>query len=445
MEPHDDQWAFLSALGRMSPAEVNRVATLYLPGEDIVRDKATGSLTGTRYYTHDGATVAMRIGDNNPRYIQADQHGTSQVTTTTPDFTTTRRTFDPYGNPIGTGQGLWPDNRGFLNMPHNPVTGLTDIGARKYDPTTGSFISVDPVLDTANPQQWNHYAYSNNNPVTYSDPTGLYCDSCNFYPDDHNNLEVGVDCPPCTSTPQKQPQSKGQKTLHEWETGTGDGSNQPIIYGHRLPTAEEMKRGPFWDAPTMMAPGESYQEAVLHWATYICDSGLDQESNFCGWAHNIGIKKANGWDALWTLAKAALLAAPAGRGVKLSPLGEKLAGSGPLPGVLEASGRIKSMEALRNYYPKNAIEYVFDPVSGTFAVGRPQSWLKLDGSPHEKLAQGIGADPSKVVGGMLWRRSDGTFVTSEFSGHYWQNWTPDVRKQFVDTMNEYGLDVVHGR
>ncbi|NKE58351.1 hypothetical protein FXN61_16575 [Lentzea sp. PSKA42] len=30
----------------------------------------------------------------------------------------------------------------------------------------------------------------------------------------------------------------------QWQSGTGDGSNQPIIYGHRLPTAEEMKRGP---------------------------------------------------------------------------------------------------------------------------------------------------------------------------------------------------------
>jgi hypothetical protein len=42
-----------------------------------------------------------------------------------------------------------------------------------YDPTLGKFISVDPVMDLADPQQWNAYSYSNNNPITWSDPTGL--------------------------------------------------------------------------------------------------------------------------------------------------------------------------------------------------------------------------------------------------------------------------------
>jgi len=42
--------------------------------------------------------------------------------------------FDPYGNPRGS--------RGFLNDPDGSVTGLTDIGARWYDPVTGSFISL---------------------------------------------------------------------------------------------------------------------------------------------------------------------------------------------------------------------------------------------------------------------------------------------------------------
>jgi Pretoxin HINT domain len=47
------------------------------------------------------------------------------------------------------------------------------LGAREYDPTTGRFISVDPLMDLADPQQWNAYTYSGNNPVTFSDPSGL--------------------------------------------------------------------------------------------------------------------------------------------------------------------------------------------------------------------------------------------------------------------------------
>lgn len=37
----------------------------------------------------------------------------------------------------------------------------------------GRFLSVDPVLDVNDPLQANGYAYAQNNPVTYSDPTGL--------------------------------------------------------------------------------------------------------------------------------------------------------------------------------------------------------------------------------------------------------------------------------
>ncbi|WP_454300485.1 RHS repeat-associated core domain-containing protein [Salana multivorans] len=43
----------------------------------------------------------------------------------------------------------------------------------RHDPVLGAFISPDPILDTATPQQWGPYAYSENNPTTYSDPTGL--------------------------------------------------------------------------------------------------------------------------------------------------------------------------------------------------------------------------------------------------------------------------------
>jgi RHS repeat-associated protein len=52
-------------------------------------------------------------------------------------------------------------------------TGLTHLGAREYDPTTGRFITVDPIMDLTDPQQWNAYGYANNNPTTFSDPSGL--------------------------------------------------------------------------------------------------------------------------------------------------------------------------------------------------------------------------------------------------------------------------------
>ncbi|MBM7789143.1 RHS repeat-associated core domain-containing protein [Tenggerimyces flavus] len=67
----------------------------------------------------------------------------------------------------------WPSTRGFVGGETDNHTDLTHLGARDYDPYTGLFVSVDPVLDPADLQSLNAYNYASNNPTTLSDPTGL--------------------------------------------------------------------------------------------------------------------------------------------------------------------------------------------------------------------------------------------------------------------------------
>lgn len=105
-------------------------------------------------------------------------------------------------------------------------------------------------------------------------------------------------------------------------------------------------------------------------------------------------------------------------------------GSGPAAGVLEVSVGVKSVAAFKNYKPSEAVEFVFDSSSRRFAVGKPKPSLKLSGSPHQQLAQLIDAG-SEVVGGLFRRDNTGIIVTNELSGHYWQNWTPALRVEFV--------------
>ena len=72
---------------------------------------------------------------------------------------------------------------------------LTFLNNRHYDPTTGMFVSVDPlVAATMQP-----YIYGSANPVTYSDPTGL-CSSfsgtaenwtCDFHNPDQTTIISG--------------------------------------------------------------------------------------------------------------------------------------------------------------------------------------------------------------------------------------------------------------
>ena len=147
--------------------------TLYLPGEQITLNTATQATTGIRYFTLPGGGTAYRTGTGTAYgYEIADPHGTNLLTL---DYTAqlpTWRQQAPYGAPRGT-PATWVDNRAFLDKPADPATGLDIVGARQYDPVTGRFTSVDPVLEKNSPQQLNGYSYAADNPVSNSDPTGL--------------------------------------------------------------------------------------------------------------------------------------------------------------------------------------------------------------------------------------------------------------------------------
>jgi len=54
-------------------------------------------------------------------------------------------------------------------------SGLDYFGARYYSSSLGRFMTPDPLGgDLTNPQSLNRYAYAWNNPVTFTDPTGMY-------------------------------------------------------------------------------------------------------------------------------------------------------------------------------------------------------------------------------------------------------------------------------
>ncbi|MFE1311376.1 polymorphic toxin-type HINT domain-containing protein [Streptomyces sp. NPDC058755] len=89
-----------------------------------------------------------------------------------------RQQYTPYGQPRASANSTtWPDpTHSYLGAPQDSSTGYTDVGARKYDPSLGRFISVDPILEATSPQQLGGYTYAADNPVTSADPSGL--ESC---------------------------------------------------------------------------------------------------------------------------------------------------------------------------------------------------------------------------------------------------------------------------
>ncbi|WP_405960541.1 RHS repeat-associated core domain-containing protein [Streptomyces sp. NBC_00024] len=164
------------------PTTTDGETVLYL-GTTEVRLKVSGNgatkaLSGTRSYTAGSTTLAVRtsaagVSGTKLTFLAGNHQGTSSLAIASDTLAFVKRYTKPFGAPRGTASGSWPDDKGFLGRPSDQTTGLTQLGARQYDPATGRFLSVDPLLEPDKPQTLNGYAYSSNSPITNSDPTGM--------------------------------------------------------------------------------------------------------------------------------------------------------------------------------------------------------------------------------------------------------------------------------
>ncbi len=137
-------------------------------------------MDAVRYYSSPGAPTTVRRTNGKTTghtlsHLLTDHHNTATISVDQKkEQEVTRRKSDPYGNPRGSQPAYWPGDRTFLGVGNDDnTTGLTHIGAREYDPTTGRFLTVDPIIDITDPLQMNGYTYANGNPITNLDPDGL--------------------------------------------------------------------------------------------------------------------------------------------------------------------------------------------------------------------------------------------------------------------------------
>ncbi|MGW1881296.1 polymorphic toxin-type HINT domain-containing protein [Streptomyces sp. NPDC001970] len=263
--------------------------TLYLPGgQELVLTKSTGTLAGTRYYGVPGGSAVRTSSDGRVRLLVADHHGTNQLSVSATTLAVNRRKSLPYGAPRGTAPTFWPGQKGFVGGDIDTVTGFTHIGARDYDTTTGRFISVDPVFDLTDPQQMGGYAYANNTPVTASDPTGLWCDSCNDG-DGWTRPDGGT-----AGDPDGGKNDDGTIRGTGGSNGGSNGGNdtpagsleeeKPTIGGVPIPTPKELA------ARGILTPWNTYQDAIHIWAMGMCSgSSAGDIGAFCKAANKVGL------------------------------------------------------------------------------------------------------------------------------------------------------------
>ncbi|MBC9718863.1 RHS repeat-associated core domain-containing protein [Streptomyces sp. TRM66268-LWL] len=146
--------------------------TLYLPGGNELTD-TNGTKATARYYSAGDETIAVKAS-NQTNLLLNDHTGTATVAVLQgAGQTITRRKMTIFGGERTAQPATWPGSKGFVGGTQDN-TGLTHLGAREYDPALGRFISVDPIMDTADPQQMHGYTYGNNNPLIHSDPDGMF-------------------------------------------------------------------------------------------------------------------------------------------------------------------------------------------------------------------------------------------------------------------------------
>lgn len=206
------------------------------------RDEGAASVV-TRSIPAPGLT-ATRHGPSGPwTFVFGEDRGTRFVTDQTGAFTQDVD-YQPFGearNPTGA----QPGTQKYVSEQWNQgdalqALGLSQLGARIYDPVIGRFLSRDPLIIPSNAASTNPYAFASNDPVNSSDPTGLSTDLSDTKNPQKCNAECqkGITSTPATnpsppaSAPTSAPKANGSiEIVGRGDMNTGGSSSIPELLG----------------------------------------------------------------------------------------------------------------------------------------------------------------------------------------------------------------------
>ena len=163
------QYTYDYAGNRMKKVEGGVTRLMPFPNYRIIGRAAT------KYYFANGQRIAERTGgtsSTNVYYYHPDHLGSSNVVTDSAGIAVRTTLFSPYGN-WRAETGNKPIEQKYNGKDFDEWTELYNYGARYYDRNLMHFISADSTVpNLADPQMFNRYAYTRNNPVKLVDPTG---------------------------------------------------------------------------------------------------------------------------------------------------------------------------------------------------------------------------------------------------------------------------------
>jgi RHS repeat-associated protein len=197
---------------KQEPYALNRSVLMnyaYDANNHLVQAKQNGSVVGS--YVYDGAGKRVKkvdsattifvynilgqivaeysdvtpSGASGTSYLIADNLGSPRAITNSSGEVIARHDYLPFGEEIGAGIGgrstvqkymVDQVRQKFTGYERDDETGLDFAQARYYGNVHGRFTSVDPLnasASSSNPQTFNRYSYTLNNPLRYADPSGM--------------------------------------------------------------------------------------------------------------------------------------------------------------------------------------------------------------------------------------------------------------------------------
>jgi len=145
-------------------------------GHDPLYDK--NGTVHSKYVYVNGRLVAKLIGSDAYAYLTDALGGVWQVWksgASSAAFSIT--SYKPFGIPIVSASTLNEKVR-FAGEMQDSAIGLYYVFARYMDPELGRWLSLDPELGKLSaPQTLNRYVYCVNNPLRFTDPTGMWLES----------------------------------------------------------------------------------------------------------------------------------------------------------------------------------------------------------------------------------------------------------------------------
>jgi RHS repeat-associated protein len=124
------------------------------------------------HYVYASGLMIANVTGTTVSYYHTDTLGSTRLVTNAQGAVIFCDNYQPFGQDNGASSGN--ETYKFTGKPESQTTGLYYEYARWYDPTTGRFISQDPVEGhRADPQSLNPYVYVENSPSDSTDPTGM--------------------------------------------------------------------------------------------------------------------------------------------------------------------------------------------------------------------------------------------------------------------------------